>query len=209
MSNGQLVFPTVANTASLSSFPSSRNNPQTLVLSSPKGFGLLYYPFEVDECPPFGVCSDGTRWVGWPDTGPVVIFRGGNGSADGYTFITRTHLSGLSAINTPNYSLYHIPQRAWDGLPDANFLRFTVPNPEGPWTAPKVLVTEQRNATQQFFTGVPGMGSLPAYSTVVHPNQLYLHQSNRYWDGVRSATRTGGLAVIGQRWTRHGILESR
>ncbi|KAJ6492381.1 hypothetical protein DFH09DRAFT_841869, partial [Mycena vulgaris] len=75
-----------------------------------------------------------------PDTGPVVTFRGGNGSASGYTFITRTHLSGLSAINTPNYSLYHvisqsigpipatnieisnswtstqIPQRAWDGL---------------------------------------------------------------------------------------------
>ncbi|KAF7344126.1 hypothetical protein MVEN_01702500 [Mycena venus] len=269
ISNGQPTFPIVANTASFSSFPSDPSNPQPLVLSSPQGFGTLFYPLEADECPPFGVCSDGTRWVGWPDTGPVVTFRGGNGSANGYAFMTRTHLSGLSVINIPSYSLYHVISQSagpipatnleisnfwtstqigygsaasvvsngfaylygatpngklavaraaqtaflgalddkslyqyyvngvwtttvpasndtgiplpnttsaqgtiywspkwqsyvWiggDGFPDANFYISTAPNPEGPWTAPTL-----------FFTGVPGVGSLPAYSTVAHPS---------------------------------------
>jgi hypothetical protein len=120
ISDGQPVFPIVANTASFSSFPSDRSNPQPLVLSSPQGFGSLYYPLEADECPPFGVCSDGTRWVGWPDTGPVVTFRGANGSANGYAFITRTHLSGLSAINTPSFSLYHVISQSAGPIPATN-----------------------------------------------------------------------------------------
>jgi len=46
-----------------------------------------------------------------------------------------------------------------DGFPDANFYISTAPNPEGPWTA-----------ATQFYTGVVGVGSLPAYSAVAHPS---------------------------------------
>ncbi|KAJ7816020.1 hypothetical protein B0H13DRAFT_2460908 [Mycena leptocephala] len=72
--------PSVANTASFSPLPSDPSNPQPLVLSSPQGFGSPYYSLEPDECPPLGLCGDGTRW----------------------------HLSGLSVLNTPSYSLYHV-----------------------------------------------------------------------------------------------------
>ncbi|KAJ7463156.1 hypothetical protein FB451DRAFT_1493851 [Mycena latifolia] len=71
------------------------------------GFGSLFYPLESDECPQFGACSDGTRWVGWPDTGPVVTFSGSNG-VNAYAFIGKQHLSGLSRLNTPSYTLYHV-----------------------------------------------------------------------------------------------------
>ncbi|KAJ6537369.1 hypothetical protein DFH09DRAFT_1042449 [Mycena vulgaris] len=107
-SNGQPGLPVIANTASYSALPSDRSNPQPLVLSSPQGFGSLFYQLEGDECPQSGACSDGTRWVGWPDTGPVVTFRGPNGTANAYAFIARQHLSGLAVENTPSYSLYHV-----------------------------------------------------------------------------------------------------
>ncbi|KAJ6574533.1 hypothetical protein B0H19DRAFT_935355 [Mycena capillaripes] len=269
ITNGQPVLPIMANTASFSSMPNDRTNPQPLVLTSPQGFGSLYYPLEADECAPFGICSDGTRWVGWPDTGPVVTFRGTGGAVNAYAFITRSHLSGLSTVNTPSYTLYHVISNsagpipnstvdissfwsstqigygsaasvvnngfaylygatpngrlavaraaqtgflgaledkslyqyyvngAWtttvpasnnagiplpntssaqgtvywspkwssyvwiggDGFPNANFYVSTAPNPEGPWTAPT-----------HFYTGVVGIGSLPAYSAVAHPS---------------------------------------
>ncbi|KAJ7829724.1 hypothetical protein B0H13DRAFT_2372408 [Mycena leptocephala] len=98
--------PSVANTASFSPLPSDPSNPQPLVLSSPQGFGSPYYSLEPDECPPLGLCGDGTRWVGWPDTGPVVTFRGTNGVVNAYAFISRQHLSGLSVLNTPSYSSF-------------------------------------------------------------------------------------------------------
>ena len=73
-SNGQPGIGVIANTASYSGMPSDKSDPQTLVLSSPQGFGSLFYQLEADECPEFGLCSDNTRWVGWPNTGPVVTF---------------------------------------------------------------------------------------------------------------------------------------
>ncbi|KAJ7463155.1 hypothetical protein FB451DRAFT_1493834 [Mycena latifolia] len=105
--NGEAGLPLIANTASFSGLPSAPSNPQTLVLSSPQGFGSLFYPLESDECPQFGACSDGTRWVGWPDTGPVVTFSGSSG-VNAYAFIAKQHLSGLSRLNTPSYTLYHV-----------------------------------------------------------------------------------------------------
>ncbi|KAJ7450527.1 hypothetical protein FB451DRAFT_1052198 [Mycena latifolia] len=107
ITNGQAGFPVIANTASFSGLPSNPSSPQPLVLSSPQGFGSLFYPLESDECPQFGACSDGTRWVGWPDTGPVVTFSGSNG-VNAYAFIGKQHLSGLSRLNTPSYTLYHV-----------------------------------------------------------------------------------------------------
>ncbi|KAJ7779731.1 hypothetical protein B0H16DRAFT_1830020 [Mycena metata] len=46
-----------------------------------------------------------------------------------------------------------------DGFPNANFYISTASNPERPWTAAKL-----------FYTGIVGVGSLPAYSAVAHPS---------------------------------------
>ncbi|KAJ7138315.1 hypothetical protein C8R44DRAFT_695416 [Mycena epipterygia] len=275
--NGTIGPNSIANTASISKFPSARSNPQQLVLSSPQGYGPIFYAFSADECPhnecgdslcPPGVCGDGTRWVGWPDSAPMVTFRGLNGAVNAYAFIAQQHLSGLAVLNTSSYALYHVTSQSgniipvvnmhiesfwsstqigygsagsvvhngfaylygatpnrklavaranlaeslgaledrriyeyyvnstwtrtvplssnptivlpntsaiqgtlywspkwksyvWiggDGFPDANFLISTAAQPEGPWSAP-----------QQFYSGVVGNGSLPAYSAVAHP----------------------------------------
>ncbi|KAJ7670114.1 hypothetical protein DFH06DRAFT_1280142 [Mycena polygramma] len=117
ISNGNPVLPVVANTASFSGMPNAPSNPQPLVLSSPQGFGSLFYQLESDECPPYGECSDGSRWVGWPDTGPVVTFRGTGGAVNAYAFINKAHLSGLSTVNTPSYSLYHVSSNSVGPIP--------------------------------------------------------------------------------------------
>ncbi|KAI0036375.1 hypothetical protein K488DRAFT_41338 [Vararia minispora EC-137] len=105
--SGLPTLPVVVNTASYSTKPSA-TTPGTLHLTSPQGFGSPFYALESDECPTAGVCSDGTRWVGWPDTAPVVVFQGPGGAVNAYAFIARQHLSGLSLINTPSYTLYHV-----------------------------------------------------------------------------------------------------
>ncbi|KAJ7290536.1 hypothetical protein C8J57DRAFT_1276083 [Mycena rebaudengoi] len=106
----------IANTASFSGFPSAKSNPQRIVLST-QTFGPLFYPLESDECLPLGLCSDGTRWVGWPDTGPVVTFRGPSGQVNAYGFIQKQHLSGLSVLNTPSTSMYHVISQNAGPLP--------------------------------------------------------------------------------------------
>ncbi|KAJ7768121.1 hypothetical protein DFH07DRAFT_954696 [Mycena maculata] len=94
-SAGVSQLPLIANTASLSGLPSDPSDPQTLVLTSP-AFGSLFYALESDECPAYGVCSDGTRWVGWPNTGPVVTFS--DGGVNAYAFMGRQHLSGIGGL---------------------------------------------------------------------------------------------------------------
>ncbi|KAF7323520.1 hypothetical protein MKEN_00571600 [Mycena kentingensis (nom. inval.)] len=81
--------------------------------SIPQGFGSPFYPLEGDQCPSSGACSDGTRWVGWPDSGAAVVFNL-NGAVNAYAFIKRQHLSGLSTLNTPDTTLYHVSQSAAD-----------------------------------------------------------------------------------------------
>ncbi|KAJ7171368.1 hypothetical protein C8R46DRAFT_1349371 [Mycena filopes] len=117
ITNGAPTLPVVVNTASFSGFPSAKTSPQALVLTSPQGFGTPYFPLEGDECPTFGVCSDGTRWVGWPDTAPVVTFRGTGGQVNAYAFIARQHLSGLTVINQRSYTLYHVLSNSAGPIP--------------------------------------------------------------------------------------------
>ncbi|KAJ6476718.1 hypothetical protein C8R47DRAFT_1289970 [Mycena vitilis] len=130
--NGNPVLPVIANTASFSGKPSPPNNPQPLVLSSPQGFGKLFYKLEADECGEFGICPDGTRYVGWPDSGPVVTFRGPGGAVNAYAFMAKAHLSGLGAINTPAHSLYRLSTTSSGPIPTTNM--------EGPsfWSSSQV-----------------------------------------------------------------------
>ncbi|KAJ7285342.1 hypothetical protein C8J57DRAFT_1120507 [Mycena rebaudengoi] len=106
----------ISNTASFSGFPSAKSHPQRLVLSTEK-YGPLFYPLESDECPPLGLCSDGNRWVGWPDTGPVVTFRGLFGEISAYGFMQKQHLSGLDVLNVPSTSMYHVTSQNANHLP--------------------------------------------------------------------------------------------
>ncbi|KAJ7259549.1 hypothetical protein B0H12DRAFT_1014274 [Mycena haematopus] len=115
--SGNPEDPSIANTASFSPLPSNPKNPKTLVLTTPVPFGSLFYALEADECPPLGLCSDGSRWVGWPNTGPVVTFSGLNGAVNAYAFIARQHLSGLSVEATPGYSLYRVVSQHAGPLP--------------------------------------------------------------------------------------------
>ncbi|KAJ7114961.1 hypothetical protein C8R44DRAFT_841958 [Mycena epipterygia] len=128
-SNGSIGTHLVANTVSISAFPSARSNPKQLILSSPQGYGPIFYAFGADECPQEGcgdgvcgpgICGDGTRWVGWPDSAPVVIFRGLDGVVNAYGFMAQQRLLGLSVLNTSGYSLYHVTsQHAGNIIPSA------------------------------------------------------------------------------------------
>ncbi|KAJ7240782.1 hypothetical protein C8J57DRAFT_1527443 [Mycena rebaudengoi] len=117
--NGRPGPGVLANTATFSGMPSDKSNPQRLVLAS-QPYGTLFYPLESDECPQFGLCGDGTRWVGWPDTGPVVTFRGSGGQVNAYAFIGKMHISGISAVNTPSTSIYHLLSQNAGPLPSTS-----------------------------------------------------------------------------------------
>ncbi|KAJ6476740.1 hypothetical protein C8R47DRAFT_1052045 [Mycena vitilis] len=114
--NGNPKDPSIPNTAAFSSLPSNPNNPEPLALST-EAFGSPYYALGADECPPLGLCGDGSRWVGWPDTGPVVTLSNASGAVNAYAFITRQHLSGLDVLATPGYSLYRLTLQHAGTLP--------------------------------------------------------------------------------------------
>ncbi|KAJ7092942.1 hypothetical protein B0H15DRAFT_776922 [Mycena belliarum] len=120
VSNNVATLPVIPNTASFSGLPTARTNPRPLTLTSPP-FGSLFYPLEADECPVNGQCSDGTRWVGWPDTAPAVTFIGSSGT-NAYAFLRKQHLSGLAMVNKPSTTLYHVISQGSgsSALPSAN-----------------------------------------------------------------------------------------
>ncbi|KAF8299890.1 hypothetical protein DL93DRAFT_2233881 [Clavulina sp. PMI_390] len=101
--NGATTLPVVANTGAVSGTAGSGS----LNLTSP-GLSTPYLPFDsATECGTYGVCSDGTRYVGWPNTGPVVTFNYA-GSVNGYMFVPKQHISGLTVEGGTYYSLYHL-----------------------------------------------------------------------------------------------------
>ncbi|KAJ7688883.1 hypothetical protein B0H17DRAFT_1202745 [Mycena rosella] len=108
--NGSIGTHLVANTVSLSGLPSAPSNPIQLVLSSPQGYGPIFYAFEADECPQEGcgdgvcgpgICGDGTRWV------------------NAYGFMAKQRLLGLSVVNATGYSLYHVTSQRPGVIPSA------------------------------------------------------------------------------------------
>ncbi|UJO23803.1 hypothetical protein CLAFUW4_13482 [Fulvia fulva] len=73
------------------------------------GEGLLdpFFPLQRDQCPEYGVCGDGSRWVTWPDSPPVVLDAEAE-VAVGFTVVPNVHLVNLTNINsqTPSHALY-------------------------------------------------------------------------------------------------------
>ncbi|KAJ7766221.1 hypothetical protein B0H16DRAFT_1793320 [Mycena metata] len=144
LSNGTIGPNSIVNSASFSAMPNPPNDPQQLLLNSPESFGHVFYAMEPDECGQGlcengicypGLCSDGSRWVGWPDTGPVVTFRGSLGVVNAYAFITQQHLSGLSVLNTTGYELYHVTS----GIDlEGNILPSTTKHIDSFWTSTQI-----------------------------------------------------------------------
>ncbi|KAJ7766196.1 hypothetical protein B0H16DRAFT_1413007 [Mycena metata] len=116
--NGTIGAVLVANTVSYSTMPSPPSDPNPLLLHTPQGYGPLFYPFNADECPAptgcgegvcgAGFCADGTRWVGWPDTTPVVTLRAPLGVVNAYGWMAQQRLTGLEVLNQTGWTLYHV-----------------------------------------------------------------------------------------------------
>ncbi|KAJ7062680.1 hypothetical protein C8F01DRAFT_1281624 [Mycena amicta] len=202
-SAGNPGFTLVANTASWSSKPSA-TSPGTLTLNSPQGFGPFFYPLESDECPTSGICSDGTRWVGWPDTGPAVVFNF-NGGVNAYGFMKRQHLSGLDVLNTPDTTLYHVSQTSVDTsvIPAGTVAmsKFWASNQVGYGSAASVLSgsfiylygstpSGQLAVARSALTGF--LGALDNKST-------YQYYVNGAWTNTAPTTSTAGIALANTR----------
>ncbi|KAK7042679.1 hypothetical protein R3P38DRAFT_2891735 [Favolaschia claudopus] len=96
-----------------------------LRLASPQGYGDPFYAFSQDQCPAGGcgdnvcgpgICGDGTRWVGWPDTPPLVVQRGGPlgifpGWVDAYGWMAKQRLTGLTVLEDAGNSLFKVTSR--------------------------------------------------------------------------------------------------
>ncbi|KAJ7829727.1 hypothetical protein B0H13DRAFT_2115633 [Mycena leptocephala] len=185
------VLPVVANTASFSPLPNAPSNPQPLVLSSPQGFGSLFYQLESDECPPYGACSDGTRWIGWPDTGPVVTFRGTNGTVNAYAFIGRKHLSGLTQVNTASYSLYHVVTRAW-AIPT------TTMDISSFWSTSQIGYGSAASVVNNGFAylyGATSNGKLALARAALTDKSIYSYYVNGAWTTTAPASNNAGIPL--------------
>ncbi|KZP25721.1 hypothetical protein FIBSPDRAFT_1041316 [Athelia psychrophila] len=117
--NGEGVLPVTLNTAAWSNISSDG----TVSLTQYGPSGTVFYPLSSDECASSGACSDGTRWVGWPDSPPLITEPFPNGDMGAYTWVTKQHLDGLGpapdSYNPPT-SLYYVeyqPARDGQNLP--------------------------------------------------------------------------------------------
>ncbi|KAJ6457781.1 hypothetical protein C8R47DRAFT_1028820 [Mycena vitilis] len=117
LKNGSIGHELIANTVSWAEFPTSPSHPQPLRVSSPQGFGPLFYGFAANECPQVGcgnnvcgpgVCGENSRWVGWPDTTPLVTYRGPFGVVEAWGFMAKQHLNGLEVLNVTGNALYRV-----------------------------------------------------------------------------------------------------
>ncbi|TBU37961.1 hypothetical protein BD309DRAFT_904328 [Dichomitus squalens] len=199
-SNGQPGIGVIANTASYSGIPSDVSNPQALVLTSPQGFGSLFYQLEADECPEFGLCSDNSRWVGWPNTGPVVTFAF-NGAVSAYQVLGRVHLNGLTQINDPDFSLYHVTSQT----ADPNTIPATNMSVSGFWTSDEVGYGNDAsvvvNGYAYLYGATPSSGLAVARSALtgflgnLQDKSLYEYYVNGQWQAAVPGKNDSGVTL--------------
>ena len=199
-SNGQPGIGVIANTASYSGMPSDKSDPQTLVLSSPQGFGSLFYQLEADECPEFGLCSDNTRWVGWPNTGPVVTFDF-DGAVSAYQVLGRVHLNGLTQINDPDFSLYHVTSQT----EDPNTIPATNMDISGFWTSDQVGYGNDAsvvaNGYAYLYGATPSNGlgiarcALTGFLGTLENRTLYEYYVNGQWQTAIPGKNDSGVTL--------------
>lgn len=70
-----------------------------------------FYPLVPGNCDDnqAGICSDGTRYPLWANAPPLVTSSDSSGTTTGYTWISNSHISGLSdLIQHPSVALYRV-----------------------------------------------------------------------------------------------------
>lgn len=65
------------------------------------------------ERAPDSLTDAGQRWVGWPDTAPVVVFSYGD-AINAYQFIETIHLRGLETLGRAGTQLFQLSRQAED-----------------------------------------------------------------------------------------------
>ena len=90
--------------------------------------GMLnhFFPLQQSQCPDYGVCQDGSRWVVWPDSPPLVVDPSAS-TAIGYTWIPNVHLKNLTSLtsDTPSHALYktsYTPSADRNALPTSELI---------------------------------------------------------------------------------------
>ncbi|WPH02006.1 Hypothetical protein R9X50_00486000 [Acrodontium crateriforme] len=93
--------------------------------------GKPFYPFFADECPDYGACEGGDRWVGWPDQPPVVTNTAADGTITAYTWVSQQKIRGLTAeIKEPPTALFKLTYKPGS---DASALPTVTPINERFW----------------------------------------------------------------------------
>ncbi len=97
--------------------PGSTGSNTILPMKGPKPTVPLFYPLGKDMCPGAGGCDDGSRWVGWPDAPPLVTKTAADGTITAYTWVTKSHLRGLSVENAEQpTTLYRVTYKPTNDL---------------------------------------------------------------------------------------------
>ncbi|CAI7569875.1 unnamed protein product [Penicillium pancosmium] len=85
-----------------------------------------FYPLVPGNCDDnqAGICSDGTRYPLWANAPPMVTSSDSSGTTTGYTWISNSHISGLSdLIQHPSVALYRVTYTSGaSGLPKAELV---------------------------------------------------------------------------------------
>ncbi|KAJ2983221.1 hypothetical protein NQ176_g853 [Zarea fungicola] len=129
MSNGQWSFP-FTNSVGWSDFnpdgspklqhggivgPGSTGSNDILLMRGPNPSLPNFFKAGPDMCPDSGVCSDGSRWVGWPDTPPLITHTASDGTITAYSWVSKTNIKGLSVVNEePPTTLYKLTYKPND-----------------------------------------------------------------------------------------------
>lgn len=129
-----------------------------------------YFAVQNDECGPNsgGACADSTRYALWPDTRPMPVDVGTDGSMSLYTWIKKAHITSTLATVTPNpaTSLY---RSDYTTDLDVNFRKLP----------PVTLVDEE------FWSA--GSIAYGDYGFVIHGSNAYLYGALNGTEGISLA----------------------
>ncbi|CEJ83748.1 hypothetical protein VHEMI03246 [[Torrubiella] hemipterigena] len=142
MSNGQWSFP-FSNSVGWSEFnadgspklqhggevgPGSTGKNDIWLMKGPNPTLPDFFKTGPDMCPDSGACDDGSRWVGWPDTPPLITHTAADGTITAYSWLTKTHLKGLTVQNqeqpTSLYKMTYKPTADTNVVPNVTVVSY-------------------------------------------------------------------------------------
>jgi len=158
-----------------------------------------YYPVLSDECPSTGFCSDGTRWAVWPDTAPMIASTAYDGTTIAYTWIPRSHLSGLTLLNSPvSYTLYKTIYTTSD---NSNALPTVSVVDEQFWAAGEIGYGDYGNVVKDGNAYLYGQTSsrttalARVKTSEIENKSAYEYYVNGAWTTTKPAMHDAGIAI--------------